>query len=76
MGYFQVRYDSRVVIYERKMVIRLATAKLFLYSCLQISDLGIKSLLSVGRKLSFCIKVSNVSCIFKLFDLFDYFGLF
>ena len=25
MGYFQVRYDSRVVIYERKMFIRLAT---------------------------------------------------
>ena len=26
MGYFLVRYDSRVVIYERKMFIRLATA--------------------------------------------------
>ena len=26
MGYFQVRYNSRVVIYERKMFIRLATA--------------------------------------------------
>ena len=25
MGYFQVRYDSRVLIYERKMFIRLAT---------------------------------------------------
>ena len=25
MGYFQVRYDSRVVIYEHKMFIRLAT---------------------------------------------------
>ena len=25
MGYFQVRYDSRVVNYERKMFIRLAT---------------------------------------------------
>ena len=25
MGYFPVRYDSRVVIYERKMLIRLAT---------------------------------------------------
>ena len=24
-GYFPVRYDSRVVIYERKMFIRLAT---------------------------------------------------
>ena len=26
MGYFQVRYDSRVVIYERKMFIRLQQA--------------------------------------------------
>ena len=25
MGYFPVRYDSRVVIYELKMFIRLAT---------------------------------------------------
>ena len=25
MGYFPVRYDSRVIIYERKMFIRLAT---------------------------------------------------
>ena len=31
MGYFQVRYDSRVVIYERKMFIRLATGKIFTY---------------------------------------------
>ena len=28
MGYFQVRYDSRVVIYERKMFIRFATGVL------------------------------------------------
>ena len=27
MGCFQVRYDSRVVIYERKLFIRLATGK-------------------------------------------------
>ena len=25
MGYFPVRYDFRVIIYERKMFIRLAT---------------------------------------------------
>ena len=25
MGYFSVKYDSRVVIYEHKMFIRLAT---------------------------------------------------
>ena len=28
MLYFQVRYDSRVVIYERKIFIRLATGQL------------------------------------------------
>ena len=27
MGCFQVRYDSRVVIYERKLFIRLATRR-------------------------------------------------
>ena len=30
MGYFQVRYDPRVIIYERKMFIRLATDLLML----------------------------------------------
>ena len=30
MGYFPIRYDSRVVIYERKMFIRLATGELAL----------------------------------------------
>ena len=29
MGYFPVRYESRVVIYEHKMFIRLATALCF-----------------------------------------------
>ena len=29
MGYFPVRYDSRVVIYERKLFIRLATGNCF-----------------------------------------------
>ena len=33
MGYFQVRYDSRVVIYEYKMFIRLA-AGLVVTGCL------------------------------------------
>ena len=30
MGYFPVKYDSRIVIYERKMFIRLATGDLLL----------------------------------------------
>ena len=29
MGYFPVRYDARVVIYERKLFIRLATDTIF-----------------------------------------------
>ena len=32
MEYFQVRYDSRVVIYEHKMFIRLATGSYLLQS--------------------------------------------
>ena len=32
MGCFQVRYDSRVVIYERKIFIRLATGSILLVS--------------------------------------------
>ena len=31
MGYFTVRYDSRVVIYEHKMLIRLATGQCITY---------------------------------------------
>ena len=31
MGYFPVRYNSRVVIYERKMFIRLATVVMSQY---------------------------------------------
>ena len=31
MNYFQVRYDFRVVIYERKMFIRLTTAPVLTY---------------------------------------------
>ena len=33
MGYFQVRYDTRVVIYEQKLFIRLATAESCDLSC-------------------------------------------
>ena len=41
MGYFQVRYDSRVVNYDRRGFIRLATGRtayviLFLLTCRQI----------------------------------------
>ena len=33
MGYFPVRYDSRVIIYERKMFIRLATGLSIFQRC-------------------------------------------
>ena len=35
MGCFQVRYDSRVVIYERKIFIRLATGAALLKRALK-----------------------------------------
>ena len=37
MGYFQVRYDSTVVIYEHKMCIRLATGQ----SALELAEQGL-----------------------------------
>ena len=37
MGYFPVRYISRVIIYEHKMVIRLATGRTFLISTYLLS---------------------------------------
>ena len=46
MGYFPVRYDSRVVIYERKMFIRLATEQAMMVD-------GRRSLICGGIK--YCI---------------------
>ena len=37
MGYFQVRYASRVVIYERKMFIRLATVGCLVLKVMEFS---------------------------------------
>ena len=66
MGYFQVRHDSRVVIYERKMFIRLATGGL---------NLDRRSLRQVRRPFghnygptfrTFCQKKwANISLFFK-----------
>ena len=41
MGHFPVRYDSRVVMYERKMFIRLATGSLSLYVTLLSINMNI-----------------------------------
>ena len=48
MGYFPVRYDSRVVIYERKMFIRLVTdviKKLFWGCCHSSVDSSVPTIL-------------------------------
>ena len=45
MGCFQVKYDSRVVIYERKLFIRLATGQklIFGYSLWRIAAIRISA---------------------------------
>ena len=40
MGYFQVRYDSRVIICDRTDFIRLATEDLVNYDCKLFIRLG------------------------------------
>ena len=40
MEYFQVRYDSRVVIYERKMFIRLVTGLVVMAEVSHVHDLS------------------------------------
>ena len=49
MGYFPVRSDSRVIIYERKMFIRLATGvvqfKYFTYRLVKLKKDTLSSLL-------------------------------
>ena len=69
MGYFPVRYDTRVVIYERKIFIRLATgfsltpAKFWRWS---IYGMGQK-ILSVARKFSSFGKISVTYRIVSVF---------
>ena len=36
MGYFPVRYNSRVVIYKRKMFIRLATGMMMMVTLVEM----------------------------------------
>ena len=70
MEYFQVRYDSRVIIYERKMFIRLATGKAkggkrefkkTTTSCFQKTYLSFFKMIFVApiRKLISCFASSN-----------------
>ena len=48
MGYFQVRYDSRVVIYEHKMFIRLDTDQSASFNHSKVV-LKIVDLITLGR---------------------------
>ena len=38
MGYFPVRYDSRFVIYEHKMLIKLATACCWVLAVMRVHE--------------------------------------
>ena len=49
MGYFPVRYDSRVVIYDRKMFIRLAT---------DVFNILVFSTIKIGQKAKETFKIS------------------
>ena len=51
MGCFQVRYDSRVIIYERKLFIRLATGQTFLLRPFRIAAIRYFTLLKDRYKM-------------------------
>ena len=53
MGYFQVRYNSRVVIYDRRGSIRLASAQVILGGDLWLKDLPSKFWCRIGRWILF-----------------------
>ena len=48
MGYFQVRYDSRVIIYDRRAFIRLATENVVFDISDQVNNLKVKTLFDGG----------------------------
>ena len=52
MGYFKVRYDSRVVIYDRKMFIRLATGSFTAHGTRQQSRESVEIVISFGWNLA------------------------
>ena len=68
MGYFQVRYDSRVVIYERKMFIRFATG-LFLNFRLFFKQLKVAADLILNQVI-WCSKVTDY--IFYYHGTYDF----
>ena len=65
MGYFPVRYDSRVVIYEHKMFIRLATGP----GLAAMAGRCRRRRNGIQRKLNLCEKIiiaqqKNLNCAF------------
>ena len=64
MGYFQVRYNSRVVNYERRGFIRLATPKLILHPMLAVlCHLKKREMLTVP-KLGFNLREITIGRVF------------
>ena len=61
MGYFKVRYDSRVVIYERKMFIRLATGRADIKKIVLNTDVCFDLRSQHCQKLFFVFAVSFLS---------------
>ena len=63
MGYFTVRYDSKVVIYDRKMFIRLATA-VFMTNHKNIVGLKLTEFridqMAFGQPEHTCLNIQNV----------------
>ena len=68
MGYFQVRYDSRVVIYDGKMFIRLATGCNGLVHCRhrQAASFTFALLLTVSQTITvqICTYLNNTIALF------------
>ena len=74
MGYFQVRYDYRVVNYDRKMFIRLVTVQIKEFSFQQANLLG--SVLPRETHFEDCLDISvkngpfsALLCLFLLFSI-------
>ena len=70
MGYFPVRYDSRVVIYEHKMFIRLATGPGLAAMAGRCRCRRRRN--GIQRKLNLCEKIiiaqqKNLNCAFAAF---------
>ena len=73
MGYFQVRYDSRVVNYDRKGFIRLATdiRSLNLHHLHQIAPTFSVNFFCIENSPHFCIENSQKRKTMNALSMFD-----